>query len=695
MPPQPNGSLLRFGVFDLNPETGVLRKNGRALKLQPQPAKVLAVLVDRPNQLITREELREQIWGSGSYGDFEHALNVCISQLREALDDDADSPRWIETVPRRGYRFLAPVEGIGPAPVPASIEVEQPGLATLESPAVRPKRKLLRWGVVALFTLALCFGAGYLLGKRKALAVSRPSFTRLTYGRGIVYSARFAPDGHVVYDASWGNKPIRILTTRAGFSQAMPLDLASAHLLGVSATGELALALNGYPEAYLVFLRGILARAPMAGGAPRQLLEDVRWADWDRDGELAVVHHLNGQSRLEYPVGNVLHETAGWISHVRFSPGNDRIAFMDHPIWSDDRGVIAVVDLRGQEKILSTGWESAQGLAWSQNGEEIWFTAAKSGERRDLFAVDLHGRQRALLQIPGGITLHDISRDGRVLLTVDNERIGTMALTPAGERDLSWLDITFPVAISDDGKKVLLEEQSEQAGSDYWIGFRGIDGSPPVRLGEGWGGGFSPDGKWAATDVNSIPESTFLLPIGTGERRELKHFGIKTYAFSVWFMPDGKSVVFAGIESGHSPRSYVQSLQGGPAKPITPEGLLGRFPSPNGRYLVGQTQDQSHVIYDIQRGESRALSGTTWQLWPAGWSPDSRFLYLYTRSVPPSQIWRFDMATGQQKLVRQLSPTDPAGILEIWQVHLTPDERTYVYAYDRYLSELYVVDGLH
>jgi DNA-binding winged helix-turn-helix (wHTH) protein len=694
MAPPSNGSMLRFGVFDLDLQTSVLRKNGRALKLQPQPAKVLAMLVGRPNELITREELREQIWGNGSYGDFEHALNVCISQLRVALDDNAESPRWIETVPRRGYRFIAPVEEVGLVTVPGG----KPG-ASLGDFAVTSKkpqkRKLLRWGAVALVMLSFCFGAGYLVGKRKSLPVFPPSFTRLTFERGIIYSARFAPDGQVVYDASWDNRPIRIFTTHVGILQQMPLDLASAHLLGISATGELAVALNGYPEAYPVFLRGTLARAPMAGGAPRQLLEDVRWADWDRNGNLAVVHHLNGRSRLEYPVSKVLYETAGWISHIRFSPRNDHIAFVDHPIWSDDRGSIAVVDLKGQETILSTGWESAQGLAWSANGDEIWFTAAKSGERRDLFAVDLHARQRTLLQIPGGITLHDISSHGRVLLTADNERLGTMALTPAGERDLSWLDITFPLAISPDGKQVVLEEQSQRAGPDYLVGLRSMDGSPPIRLGEGWGGGFSPDGKWTATMIASSPESTFLLPIGAGERRELRHPGINTYARAVWFMHDGQSVVFAGIESGHLPRSYVQSIQGGPARPVTPEGLIGRFPSPDGRYLVIQQADQTHVIYDMQRGESRAIPGTTWQLWPAGWSPDTRYLYLYTRSAPPSQIWRLEIANGQEKLVKQLGPTDPAGILEILQVQMTPDEKTFAYAYDRYLSELYIVDGLH
>ena len=700
-----NASALRFGVFELDPARGDLRRSGRIVKLQPQPLKVLHLLASHPNQLITREDLQQQIWGNSTFVDFEHALNFCISQMRTALGDDAETPRYIETVPRRGYRFIAPVEQVESAGVPAlgqaalsghsTVAPEHLGLSRRKSPAVGSERKWLRWGAVALVTLGCCLAAAYLLGKRRTPKVSPPSFTRLTYERGIVYSARFAPEGHVVYDASWDNKPIRIFITPAGFSQTMPLDLASAHLLGVSATGELALTLNGYTEAELVFIRGILARAPMAGGAPRQLLEDVRWADWDRHGELAVVHHLNGQSRLEYPVGKVLHETAGWISHIRFSRANDLIAFVDHPIWSDERGVIAVVDLRGQEKILSTGWRCALGLAWSPNGHEIWFTAAKSGERQDLFAVDLHGRQRTLLQIPGGITLHDISRDGRVLLTVDNERIGTTALSAAGEQDLSWLDMTFPIAISPDGKEVLLDEQSERAGPDYWIGLRSLEGSPPVRLGEGWGGGFSPDGKWTATTIDSLPESTFLVPIGPGERRELKHPGIKTYAYKVWFMPDGQSVVFAGIESGHSPRSYVQSVQGGPATPVTPEGLLGRFPSPDGRYLVVLQSDQTHVIYDIQRGESHAIPGATRQLWPAGWSPDSRYLYMYTRSGPPSRIWRLDIRNGQEKLVKELSPTDPAGIFEILHVQMTPDEKTFAFGYDRYLSELYVVDGLH
>lgn len=694
-----NGEF-RIGPWLVQPSLNLLSQDGATVHLEPKVMQVLVCLAHRPGEVISREDLMQAVWPDTFVTD--DVLKRCVFELRRVFEDNAHEPRIIETIPKRGYRLLLPVETLKPSDSNHALAAPQLDAAKRiprqqeSTVARRPHTlKLLVQATAASLVVIAAVTVAYVRGKRSA-ALAPPAFHRLTFERGIIYSARFAPGGQIVYDASWDNKPIRIFTTRAGFSQTMPLDLASAHLLDISPTGELALALGGYPESYPVFFGGTLARAPMAGGAPRQLLEDVRWADFDNKGELAIVHHSNGRSRLEYPFGKALYENAGWISHIRISPQNDHIAFVDHPILDEDRGSIAVVDLRnGEEKVLSTGWESAMGLAWSPSGDEIWFAAAKSGERRDLLAVDLSGRQRTLLQTPGGITLHDISPDGKVLLTVDNERMGTMALTPAGERDLSWSDISFPRAISRDGKQVLLNDQSERTGSDYWVGLQSIDGSPPVRLGEGWGGNFSPDGKWTVTTVASKPESTFLLPMGAGERKELKHTSIRSYGYMSWFMPDGQSVLVAGIESGHLPRSYVQSIQGGPARPVTPEGLLGRLPSPDGKYFVVQQPDQLQGIYDTQRGEVRPIPRTTGPMWPAGWSPDSRYLYMYTRTGPPSQIWRFEIGTARKEFVKQLSPTDPAGILEIFSVQMTTDTKTFVYGYDRYLSELYVVDGLH
>ncbi len=685
----------KIGPWLVYPSLNVISQNGSTIHVEPKVMQVLVCLAQSAGELVSREELLETVWPGTFVTD--DVLKRCVSELRRVFKDDSREPHIIETIPKRGYRLLAPIEKSvrsghvsSALPMSGSIAEERAGPSEHR---LRPPTKLLLQVTTTFLVLVLCGIVSYIRGKRSAALVP-PSFQRLTFERGIIYSARFAPDNQIVYDASWSNRPVRIFVTHAGILQPMPLDLGSVHLLAISATGELALALNGYPQSHPVFVRGTLARAPMAGGAPRQLLEDVRWADWDRNGELALVHHLNDRSRLEYPVGRVLYESQGWISHIRLSPRNDRIAFVDHPMWDDDGGSVVVVGLKSQErKILSSGWESAQGLAWSPSGDEVWFTAARSGERRDLFAVDLHGRQRMLLQVPGGITLQDISPDGRILLIVDNERSGTIALSPSGEHDLSWLDINFPLAVSADGNQVLLAEQSELAGADYYLGLRSLDGSSYVRLGEGVGGNFSPDGKWTATAINSTPESTFLLPVGAGERKELRHPEVRTYG-PTWFMADGKSVMFTGIESGHSSRMYIQSLQGGPARPLTPEGVLARCPSPDGQYLVARPADQTPVIYDLRVREFRAITGATAQMWPIGWSPDSRFLYMYTRTAPPSQIWRFDISSGQEKPIRQVTPADPAGILEIFQVKMTPDARTFVYGYDRYLSELYVVKGL-
>ena len=179
----PAQRVLRFGPFELNLATGELRKFNLALKLRPQAARVLVLLASQPGDAVTREKLRDEIWGNGVFVDFEHALNVCIRQIRAALDDDADKPRYIETVPRLGYRFIAHVEEIAPAPRPIP-----PSSATLDGASVEPKRKVmppqiigsqpLRQGLVGALLVAgiaaLVFGfavRGRLLRKAQTLHI--------------------------------------------------------------------------------------------------------------------------------------------------------------------------------------------------------------------------------------------------------------------------------------------------------------------------------------------------------------------------------------------------------------------------------------------------------------------------------------------------------------------------------------------
>src|SRR5262249_13206368 len=167
--------------------------------------------------------------------------------------------------------------------------------------------------------------------------------------------------------------------------------------------------------------------------APRDVLDDVQWADWAPAGDsLAIVRDVGSNNRLEYPIGTVLYQTTGWISHPRVSPSGDLVAFLDHPVRNDDGGRVAVVDRKGGHKGLSKVYTSLQGLAWSPGGE-IWFTGAERSNR-DLRSVTLSGRERVLARLAGALTLQDISADGRILIVRETFRIGTLGLFPGSDR---------------------------------------------------------------------------------------------------------------------------------------------------------------------------------------------------------------------------------------------------------------------
>jgi hypothetical protein len=237
----------------------------------------------------------------------------------------------------------------------------------------------------ALLATAAVIGAAiaapfvYSAGK-KAGFVQPPSFRQITFSRGEVASSLFAPDGQtILYSASWEGKPIEIFINRPESPESRPFGLADAEVLSVSKTGEMAVSLNRRQTQ--AFIRsGRLARISIAGGAPRDILDDVQWADWSPDGkDLVVVRDAGSRNRLEFPIGKVLFETSGWISHPRMSPRGDVIAFIDHPSPGDDGGAVAMVDLAGKKTTLTPVYATAQGLAWPPDGREIWYTAASTG----------------------------------------------------------------------------------------------------------------------------------------------------------------------------------------------------------------------------------------------------------------------------------------------------------------------------
>jgi serine/threonine protein kinase len=532
-----------------------------------------------------------------------------------------------------------------------------------------------------------------------------PLYRQLTFRRGSIRSARFAPDGQtILYSAAWQGNPTDVFTARPEAPESRSMGLSHTQLMSVSATAEMAVLLNSKAVGAWVSM-GTLARAPLSGGAPREVLEQVQWADWSPDGNSqAVVRDIGGRNRLEYPIGKPLYQTGGWVGHPRVSPKGDYIAFADHPLQGDDSGSLAIVDMAGNKKLLSAQWFTIQGLAWAPNGKEIWFTASKSGTDRTLYATSLDGQQRIVARLPGALMLLDIAKDGRVLLVRADwrrELLGLFANDPK-QHELSWLDYTYPSDLSADGKMLLFDEEggggaldySKSSGLTYAVYIRKTDGSPAVLLGEGGAVSLSPDGKWAIAQTQESPSQFRLLPTGAGEPRDLTKDNIN-HSWAHWF-PDGKRILFAADEPGKGVRFYVYEMTSGKSEAISPEGVNGTSfaISPDSQYVMGIGPDKKGYLYPTAGGDPHVIGGLNPGEQPITFSTDGKALYIYQPGELPARVYRLDVQTGQRTLWKELMPYDPAGVENIGPILMTPDAKTCVFGYHRMLADLYLVEGL-
>lgn len=564
-----------------------------------------------------------------------------------------------------------------------------------------------------------------------AAAKIPPPLTRqLTFQRGGIQSARFSPDGQtVVYSAAWEGGDLEIYTTHRETGESRAVGLPEAGVYSVSPNGEMAVALNrrflrGYTSV------GTLARVHLAGGVPRALYENVQWADWlpvkkcpadFSDNQcLAIVRDREGKNSLEYPVGNVLYETGGWISHPRFSPDGKAVAFIEHPTLADDSGFVAVINLTGenekQRQILTGDWVSAQGLAWAAENE-IWFTAASQGNARAVRAVDLKGEQRLIYRGLGSLTLHDIALStGEVLATIEKTRIqiagrriggGAAAAAETVERDLSWHDWSLARDLSADGETLLFTEAGESGGSVYDTYIRKTSGvGAALRIGKGSALALSPDAKFALVRVTAAPQRLGLIPTGAGETKMLAPVESDAVFYQPWacFFPDGRRILFAANRRDKGTQLYVQDIgadgDGGEPVCITPEneGVEISSPhsiSPDGQRIAIINSENSACLFEIKTGQWTLLENPEKDFLPVRWSGgDGRYLFVRRRGQVPAVIYRYDLFTGETERHLELMPRDRTGVCEILRVLLTPDGESYAYSYTRELSDLYVVEGL-
>jgi len=563
--------------------------------------------------------------------------------------------------------------------------------------ARRVKRPLLLGA--ALLAMAVIGVTTFFIGKQSATRPV-PTFRELSFRRGALLAARFAPDPRsAVYSAAWEGNPETVFISSANSTESRDLGLPKTEVLAVAPSGQMAVLRNFSLSANHFTHRGTLAQVSIGADAPRDLLDNVEAADWTPDGNgLAAVHIVNGQSRIEYPIGKVLYETTGWISNLRFSPKADRLAFIDHNLLGDDGGTVDVVDLSGKKSQLTERWASAVGAAWSPSGDEIWFTATATGFSRSLRGVTLSGKVRELLSAPGTLTLHDVGAEGQALISRDALRAGAIGMAPGEnkERDLSWQDWTVPIDISDDAKLMLFIEAGEAGGGEYAVFTRDTNGTSAVRLGQGSANAFSPDGKWVLVlRQNMSPPDFVLLPTGVGQQQPAPTGNV--IPSSGQFFADSTRLLFEGHEPGHPSRVYVVSLNGGPPRPITPEGYgLGAYPhllSPDGKRVATVTNDGIALV-PPDGGEPQPVRGSQAGETPLRWAKGGTSLLVGRRGETSCQVSRLEIDTGNRTAWKTVGPSDVAGVVGVACPRIAGDEEHYVFGYTRNLSDLFLVEHL-
>ena len=557
------------------------------------------------------------------------------------------------------------------------------------------------WMAVAAAAVVVAAIAGTWIGRRASSAlptstVSPPVFRQLTFRRGSVGSARFAPDGRtIVYSASWDGGDSRLYLTRPESPGATPLALPTAVLFAVSSDAEMAVGVNPVDRGPSTPPETTLMRAPLLGGSGRPVVDHVTFADSSQAG-LAVVTIAGSRQRLEFPPGRVLFETDGEIGHPRVSPDGTRVAFLDWPVKADDRGTVVVIDRDGTKRTISQAWEAVRGLAWRPDGREVWYTAAHAGVQYAIRgSASSPSDERLIYAAPGGVLLQDVSRDGKAVITrYDRSMQIEASLKDADARGISWLDFQFARDLTPDSRRILVTYSGQGSSPNYDVYVHTVGESDGTRIGEGQPQQFSPDGASVLAVVHGPPAKLTILPVGPGEPRTVTTAGV-TVTQARW-LADGRHLLIIGTEPGKGVRAYVTDVSGAEPRAFTPEGITLTPDqvalSHDGDRVAFRAPDGTVVIYSIDGRAPLTAKGFSQGEMPIGWTGDGRSLLLLERK-PERRLVAVDPVTGRRAVYKTLKPSDPA-LNGPSQIHTTRDGRSYVANYGRSQDTLFLVEGL-
>ena len=545
-----------------------------------------------------------------------------------------------------------------------------------------------------------------------APSISSPRVTPLTFQNGVIKSAKFLPDGEtIVFSADWEGGVSELYTMSLKTKETRQLGIKNTEIFSISSAGDMAIALkpgdwNGFSS------KATLAKLTLSGGLPLKLSEDIQWADWHPSKNaqsslsdeqfLAVVRDGNGRNCLEFPIGNVIFETGGWISHPRFSADGKKIAFIEHPIPLDDEGFIVFLDLEDKSKkkqILTNEWASVYGLAWLK--DEIWFTSSSDGILRTINAVNLKGEKRLIYHGAGRLRLHDFSKSGKALVTDDKIRLHITARCAGDgiERDLSWHHWTIPKDITDNGENLLIEESVMDGGNFYSAYIRKTDASSIKMIGSGSPLALSPDEKYVLMRIPVPHNHLALITIDTGEIKPLENNSSNSLIYQAFgcFFPDGKRIIFAANEIDRGTRLYIQSIDGGSPVCFTPdeEGVKmysTRSISPDGSRIVFTDSENRLSLGQIIDGTTSRLKNLEKDFYLICWADDGENLFIRRQRDLPAVVFKYNLANGTREKWLELMPKDAVGVTKVSGIKITPDGKTYAYYYTRESSDLYLME---
>jgi Tol biopolymer transport system component len=553
--------------------------------------------------------------------------------------------------------------------------------------------------IAAAIGAAALFGAAVAWFLRPA-PPAPPAFTRLSYDEGTIIRGRYSADGKsVLYSAVLGDGLPDTYAIRGDYPASVPAGLHGSLLLAISRQDQLAVIVRPHLYSHYQWF-GTLATTPAGGTQPREILDNVYDADWSPDGrDLAVIDRAGNDWRLQYPIGKILLQDHNWLTDPRVSPNGDLVAFFHHSsAISDNRGDVAVLDRTGHLRTLSAGWEGLEGITWSPSGEEVWFSAAVSGEEYCVRAVTLSAKLRTVYCGPGSVRIHDLAASGRALISSDSDRRAMVAVQHGSSesRDLSWLDGSIIPILSADGSQLLFTDVSVAAGSTYATYVRRTDGSPAVHIGDG-GSGLDLNARSALMALVDDPEASMgIAPLAAGQAKKLSWNGFRP-SIANWF-PDGIHILIGDDQPGHPSGFYVTDVNGSTPKLLSPSDLFEYLEvvlAPDGDSLL-ISQNGSWHTFSIQHHTSQPVHGLLPGEVPVGWGADAN--HVFTRTFKPGEVdvARVDIDSGQHDPWQIWKPKDPAGLMfTATQIAITPDGHQLVLATKALTGTLYRSDTLH